>query len=80
MGRTARDSKKADTPIKVTPTQDLEARIDRAWREGPMSELDRNQFILYVIKLGIQEHERIYADARREAEPFSKPTAEELDA
>ena len=68
MGQTARNTPRSDRQIKLRLTEELETRVDRAWKEGPMSELDRSQFILYLVKLGIGEHDRVWANAEREME------------
>lgn len=58
MGQTARSTTKSDTQYRFRLSQELDERVDQAWREGPLSELDRQDFVIYLVRLGIEEHER----------------------
>ena len=58
MGQSARDTTKSDTQYRFRVSRELDERIDRAWREGPLKELDRQDFAIYLVTLGIAEHER----------------------
>lgn len=58
MGQTARDTTKSDTQYRFRLSKELDARVDRAWREGALSDLDRQSFAIYLVKLGVEEHER----------------------
>lgn len=58
MGQTARDTRKAPQPVRIRLTLDLEGRVNRAWREGPHKDIDRQQFLLVLLRLGIEEYDQ----------------------
>lgn len=58
MGRTARNTTKSDTQYRFRLSQELDERIDRAWRSGLHSELDRSDFTVLLVRMGIDEYER----------------------
>lgn len=57
MGQNARETKKAAQPVRIRLTQDLEERIDRAWKNGPHRDIDRQQFLLILLRRGVEAHD-----------------------
>lgn len=59
MGRTARDSGKTPNTYRIRLTESLLHDVDEAWRAGPDQDADRQTFLLKLLRLGIEEYERV---------------------
>lgn len=64
MGNSARDTKKTEQAIQIRPTEDLLARINKAWSGGPLKDIDRQQFFLVLLRIGVDEYLRREADSK----------------
>lgn len=67
MGQSARDTLKSLNPVRIRLTQDLSDQIDEAWKSGSHRHIDRQQFLLVLLQMGVDAYEQIYHQAESEA-------------
>jgi len=56
MGRSARESTKQVPPIRFRLTEELLGEVDSAWKASSMRDLDRQNFLIYLIREGLIRH------------------------
>lgn len=64
MGQNARETTKSSQALRIRLTLDLEERVNRAWKEGPHRDIDRQQFLLILLRRGVDVYDRDDASER----------------
>ena len=64
MGQNARETLKSSQALRIRLTLDLEDRVNQAWKEGPHRDIDRQQFLLILLRRGVEALDRGDADER----------------
>lgn len=59
MGRTARDSSKTSPPVRFRLTDELFDAVNEAWKNSSMRDIDRQNFLIYLIREGLKRHNEI---------------------
>ena len=67
MAKSTGDAEKT-YPLSLRLSKELESVINQEWKTGPFKDLSRSQFILYLLRLGVDEHLKRETRFRADAE------------